>query len=75
MLIPTGLLCLFQMLFKRYWKRPLKGLDCLCDALQVDPQARPKESKAPHPYPVHGIYVLPTVSTVGATFKNAALTE
>lgn len=63
MLIPIGFLCLFQLwciiLFKKYWRRLSKGHDCLCDALQVDPQARPKESEAPHPCLFHGYMCYP----------------
>ena len=39
----------------------------------VDPQGGPEQLEAPHLTCVLGIYILPSVLTVGAVFKDAAL--
>ena len=36
----------------------------------VDLPAEPGQPEAPHPRPIFGIYILPTVPTVAAIFKN-----
>ena len=41
----------------------------------VDPRIRPGQSEAPDPKLVFGMYVLPTVPTVGAIFKQEAMRE
>lgn len=43
--------------------------------LSGDPGAGPGQSEAPYPAPVLGMYILPTVPTVGAIFKDSALRD
>ena len=43
--------------------------------LPADSQDAPGQLEAPCPSPVPGMYVLPTIPTVGAIFKDAALRE
>lgn len=43
--------------------------------LSGDPGAGPGKLEAPYPTPVLGMYILPTVPTVGAIFEDAALRD
>ena len=45
------------------------------DITTVDPQTGPRQLETPHPFPVLRMYILPTVHTVGAGFKDMALRE
>ena len=43
--------------------------------LSGDPGAGPGQLEAPYPAPVLAVRILPTVPTVGAIFKDAALSD
>lgn len=45
------------------------------DITTVDPQSGPGQLETPHPSPVLRMYILPTVPTVGAGFKDMVLRE